>query len=69
MKIGIQFFILLIMLISCVNDTDNIEIYQNQDYIYQYSSKNALLDNDYIGDLTVEEKKRMVISDSEPSIW
>jgi len=58
MKKGIQFLTLLIILISCVNDTDDIEINQNQDYIYQYSSKNGLLNNDYIGDLTIEAIKR-----------
>ncbi|MCK5456360.1 MAG: hypothetical protein KAI45_04480 [Melioribacteraceae bacterium] len=55
MKKIIFFLIPTIILVSCVNEIDNKETNQNQDDIYQYSSKNGLLNNDYTGYLTVGE--------------
>ena len=55
---AIPFLIVAIILGSCVNEIDNKGTSLNPDDIYQYSTKNGLLNNDYIGDLTVEEIKK-----------
>lgn len=58
MKTIIPFLLLTAILVSCVNEIDNEEIEQISDNIYQYSSKNILLEHDYIGDLSVGEIKK-----------
>lgn len=57
MKKTILFFMLTAIFVSCVNEINNKETKEKSDYIYQYSSKNGLLNNDYIGELTVAEIK------------
>jgi acetolactate decarboxylase len=57
MKKVISFLIFILLFASCVNEIDNVGTNFKHDDIYQYSSKNGLLNNDYIGDLTVEEIK------------
>ena len=55
-KISI-FLLLTAIFVSCVNEINNDGTKQNSDNIYQYSSKNGLLNNDYVGDLTIGEIK------------
>jgi len=48
---------LLMIITSCVNEIDNSSTSPFSDNIYQYSTKKALISNDYIGELTVGEIK------------
>ena len=57
MKRIITLLIISISLISCVNDVEQNNSPNYSDNIYQYSSKNSLLNNNYVGDLTVGEIK------------
>ncbi|MBU0473408.1 MAG: acetolactate decarboxylase [Bacteroidetes bacterium] len=50
--------ILLFAVTSCVNEIENNSTSLFSDNIYQYSTKNALISNDYTGDLTVGEIKK-----------
>jgi len=50
------FLFLSLFLFSCVNEIESVDE-TIQDNIYQYSSKNGLLSNDYVGDLTVAKIK------------
>ena len=51
--------LLFLFATSCVNEIENNNInIGDSDNIFQYSSKNGLLNNDYIGSLTVAEIKR-----------
>ena len=49
--------LLLIILTSCVNEINSDIQKLRSDNIFQYSSKNGLLNNDYVGDLSVEKIK------------
>ncbi len=57
MKKTILLLALTTIFASCVNEINTNEQNQNSDNIYQYSSKEGLLNNQYIGDLTVGEIK------------
>ncbi len=50
--------LLLITVTSCVNEIENNSQHKKSDDIFQYSSKNGLLNNDYLGNLTVDEIKQ-----------
>lgn len=54
----ISLLILTIIFTSCVDKINSEDINLNKDDIYQYSTKNALLNNDYVGSLTIEEIKK-----------
>jgi acetolactate decarboxylase len=58
MKKIILILITSLFVTSCVNDVEPINPTINSDEIFQYSSKYALLENDYVGDLTVGEIKK-----------
>ncbi len=58
MKKYILILLLTIIFVSCVNEVKQNSEKNYSDNIYQYSSKNILLENDYVGDLTVGEIKR-----------
>ena len=47
-----------ILLVSCVNEIEQKDKPINNDKIFQYSSKSGLLENNYIGDLTIGEIKK-----------
>ncbi|MDA3860259.1 MAG: acetolactate decarboxylase [Melioribacteraceae bacterium] len=50
--------ILLLITTSCVNEIENNNVdFNSSDNIFQYSSKNGLLNHDYVGDLTLGEIK------------
>ncbi|MCF6269386.1 MAG: acetolactate decarboxylase [Melioribacteraceae bacterium] len=58
MKKIILLLLLTTFFVSCVNEVKQNREVDYSDDIYQYSSKNILLENDYVGDLTVGEIKR-----------
>jgi acetolactate decarboxylase len=50
--------LLIVLLTSCVNEIEQNEKPNSNDEIFQYSSKNGLLENNYVGDLTVSKIKK-----------
>ena len=57
MKNFIGLILLALLLFSCVNEIENVDTTILPDEIFQYSSKDGLLNHEYIGDLTMKEIK------------
>jgi len=51
-------FLLLLLLISCVNEVEQPQTESKTDDIFQYGTKNSLLTNIYTGNVTVGEIKK-----------